>query len=98
MGFPDIRRFRRRGGPKVSYGVKLAGVDYGLKLIERQDALEVYLECNGGRLCHHSRRFFADENGQACGLGEGRKAWRRLVTTEPEEWVLIHRPDLEAAS
>ena len=96
MGYPDIRRFRRKGGPKVSYGVKLAGIDYGLKLAERKDALEVYLEHNGGRLCHHSRGFFRDELGEVCGLTEGRAAWRRLVTEEPEDWALVCRPEWES--
>jgi hypothetical protein len=95
LGIPDIRAFKRKGGPKVGYGVKLAGIDYGLKLVERADALDEYLVCNGGRLSHQSRGFFADEFGKACGVGEGRRAWRRLCTTDPEAWGLQHRPDWE---
>ena len=100
FGIPDIRKFVRRGGPKVAYGLKLAGIDYGLKLASRQDSLDSYLGVNGGRLCHHSRRFFADESGSSCGLGEGRKAWRRLAfgEQEAETWVLTYRAEWEEVS
>jgi hypothetical protein len=99
FGIPDIRKFVRRGGPKVAYGLKLAGIDYGLKLASRQDSLDSYLGVNGGRLCHHSRRFFADESGSSCGLGEGRKAWRRLAfgEQEVETWALTYRAEWEVS-
>jgi len=97
FGIPDIRKFVRHGGPKVAYGLKLVGLDYGLKLAEREDSLDIYLRCNGGRLCHHSRRFFADETGTSCGVLAGRKAWRRLAfgEQEPETWALTYRAEWE---
>ena len=78
FGFPDIRKFRRRGGAEVTYGLKLAGLDYGLKLSLRQEALERYLEVNGGRLSHQSRHFFRNLDGERCGLTEARAAFRSL--------------------
>jgi hypothetical protein len=96
LGIPQIRAFERKGGPKVAYGVKLAGVDYGLKLTERAESLGEYLTVNGGRLSHQSRGFFADDVGATCGLVDARRAWRRLCTSTPEVWELHHRPDWEA--
>ena len=95
LGIPDIRAFVPKGGPKVAYGVKLAGIDYGLKLTERAESLAGYLAVNGGRLTHQSRGFFSDEYGVGCGVLEARRAWRRVVTTMPQAWGLRHRPDWE---
>lgn len=96
MGWPDIRAWRPRGGPKVSYGLKLAGIDYGLKLAKRAEALGLYLDANGGRLAHSSRSFFRDEYGVSVGQLGGREAWRRLVVGDAaEEWQLVCRPDWE---
>jgi hypothetical protein len=95
FGYPDIRKFVARGGPEVRYGLKLAGLNYGLKLAERQESLERFLEVNGYRLCHHSRGFFRNVAGEACGLTEGRRAWRSLVAGEAEAWRQEFHPDWE---
>ena len=78
LGYPDIRKFRSRGGPGEAYGLKLAGLDYGLKLSKREEALDRYLDLNGGRLSHQSRRFFRNLEGERCGLTEARAAFRCL--------------------
>ena len=95
LGYPDIRKFTARGGPSETYGLKLAGLDYGVTLSKREECLERYLEVNGGRLSHQSRGFFRDASGKSCGLTEARAAWRSLAHggDGKETWALRHRPD-----
>lgn len=87
LGYPDIRRWRDRGG-KTGYGLK--GIGYGMK----HEDLEMFLSLNGGRLVHHSRGFFRDgANGERLTLGEA----KRRAMPEPEEpgpWVLKHESQL----
>jgi hypothetical protein len=100
LGFPDIRKFERRGGPEVTYGLKLAGLNYGLKLAQRQDSLDRYLEVNGGRLSHQSRAFFRNAAGDPCGLTEARAAWRSLAVAGvgQESWSIGFHPEWEGVS
>jgi hypothetical protein len=96
LGLPDIRAFHARGGPGEAYGLKLAGLDYGLKLSKRKEALERYLRLNGGRLSHQSRRFFRNLEGQRCGLTEGRAAFRSLRADGVESsWRLVFHDEWE---
>lgn len=54
-----IERMKRlHGTPGINYGLKLMGIEYGLKMVESDQQMGVYLECNGGRLVHTSRGFF----------------------------------------
>lgn len=81
LGFPDIRRWRNRGGA-TGYGLK--GIGYGMK----SDDLETFLDLNGGRLVHATRDFFRDgRQGERLTMGEA----KRLAAPESEDpgpWVL----------
>ena len=87
----DIRAWRPEGPLAEGYGLKLAGVRYGLKLAESSDQMFTYLEANGGRLVHASRGFWRDELGEPCGQKAARRAWCRSVAEgdgEEHDWQL----------
>jgi len=87
----DVRRWRPSTRATM-YGVKLAGVGYGLKLAEARESLELYLGCNGGRLVHASRGFWLDREGQHCGQREAMDAWaKRAEESGRGEWQLVRR-------
>jgi hypothetical protein len=76
----------------TTYGVKLAGVRYGLKLAEESDTMNGYLSANGGRLVHASRGFWRNREGEQVGQREAMKSWvQRPEESENGEWVLIRR-------
>jgi hypothetical protein len=83
----DVRRWRPRRGPSVAYGLKLAGIGYGLKLAESARELETYLSANGGRLVHNSRGYWRDSSGAACSLRDARSSWAALCADDPGPWV-----------
>jgi hypothetical protein len=75
----------------TTYGVKLAGVRYGLKLAEESDTMSGYLAANGGRLVHASRGFWRNREGEHVGQREAMKSWGQRPEESGEEWVLIRR-------
>jgi hypothetical protein len=75
----------------TTYGVKLAGVRYGLKLAEESDTMSGYLAANGGRLVHASRGFWRNREGEHVGQREAMKSWAQKPEESGEEWVLIRR-------
>lgn len=75
-----------------NYGVKLAGMPYGMKAVEQAQALDEYRELNGNRLVHASRGFWLDEAGRPVGQREAMAAWARLGKDQDEdagEWQLV---------
>ncbi len=89
---------RMRGNPNkpLGYGLKLAGMPYGMKTItETEDGLATYLEANGGRLVHTTKGFWRDAEGNACGQREAMKAWasRNRTATLVEEGKWEAMPD-----
>lgn len=98
-GICFIRRWRPAGPAAHGYGLKLAGVGYGMKMAEAEESLGVYLGENGGRLVHGSRGFWRDENGERCTLGAAREAFVRTLRTEDveREWVRFWRPEWDCA-
>lgn len=74
------------------YGMKLAGIDYGMKAVtaELDEAATVYLQANKGRLHHQSRGYWRHPNGESI---EGVKAAVRAAEAavgrpRPDEWVM----------
>jgi hypothetical protein len=79
--------------------VHTRGLGYGLKsACHSQAALAEFLQVNGGRLEHHSRRFFKDAAGRPCALDEAIAAARGR-RGDPSPWVLVreNQPEVGAA-
>jgi hypothetical protein len=84
----DIRKWETKG--KAGYGLKLAGVSYGLKQAQAEDTMRTYLRANGGRLVHTTRAFWRDLDGQAVSQREAMVAWARRAGTEDDgKWQLV---------
>jgi hypothetical protein len=75
----------------TTYGVKLAGVSYGLKLAEAEASMDVYLWANGGRLVHASRGFWRDREGATVGQREAMRSWVKRPGDDEHEWVMVRR-------
>ncbi len=75
----------------TTYGVKLAGVGYGLKLAGRADTMDGYLAANGGRMVHASRGFWRDREGEQVGQREAMRAWAQKPGEDDGQWVLVRR-------
>jgi hypothetical protein len=84
----DVRKWRPKGGPAVSYGLKLAGIGYGLKMAEGERQLEEYLRVNGGRMVHSSRGFWVDVEGKRCSLRDARQSWSQLSGDDVGPWYV----------
>ena len=80
-----VQRFRVPDAGRVDYGLKLAGVDYGLKGT-RGDGMATYLGANGDRLTHQSRGFF--EGGVRAVEGAAMAA-RAAERATGGRWVLL---------
>ncbi len=94
LGIPYIERVKT---PEAAgrYGLKLAGLDYGLKMADAEESAEVYRRLNGGRLVHASRDFWRDENGEQVGQREAMKAWARKTSDGSEhDWRLVRVGDI----
>lgn len=90
--FVRISQIRQTKGP-VNYGMKLAGIDYGMKHAEAVG----YLAANGGRLVHSSRGFWIGENGEKLPLREAQTVWARRahdVAEVPGQWRRVRDQDL----
>jgi hypothetical protein len=85
-----VKQWRPTKGA-TTYGVKLAGVRYGLKLAEESDTMSGYLSANGGRMVHASRGFWRNRAGEQVGQREAMKSWAQRPEESGEEWVLIRR-------
>jgi hypothetical protein len=97
MGFPDIRRWeppKQDPDKPVGYGLKLAGIDYGLKMADTEENLRTYLDCNGGRLVHTTRGYWRDKDGKALpGVREAMTAFARSKGDDERigTWELVRR-------
>lgn len=84
----DIRRWETKG--RSGYGLKLAGIGYGLKLAEAESTMGTYLRANGGRLVHSTRGFWRDNDGQAVGQREAMVSWaKRAGSDDDGQWQLV---------
>lgn len=98
-GVVDVRRWRppTRGG--TNYGVKMAGVSYGMKMAEATATQLAYLQANGGRLVHASRRFWRDNIGAPCGQRAGMAAWAAETGQAwGEQWLLVREEGWQPAA
>lgn len=94
-----IQKFEAPEDQGVGYGVKMAGVPYGLKMAEQQASMNTYLQANGGRLVHASRGFW-QVDGAPVGLGEAKKAWAargHANSAAEQQWTLIREDQLSRA-
>jgi len=92
----DIRRFELADDQAATYGVKMAGIKYGLKMAEQDESMRTYLGANGGRLVHASRGFW-QVKGQPVGQREAMKAWASASTPSEGEWQLVAESHLSRA-
>ncbi len=96
-----ISRVKAKEGEAMGYGMKLAGMAYGLKMAEAAATLDTYLEANGGRMVHATRGFWRAEDGTAyAGQREAMSAWasrNRSASDDQGEWVLIREEHLVPA-
>jgi len=97
-----INKIRSKPGQPVGYGMKMAGVAYGLKMAEAAETMDAYLEANGNRLVHASRGFWRDGEGKAYpGQREAMSAWasrNRSASDEDQgEWVLVREDQVHEA-
>lgn len=92
----DVRKWRADPRAAVTYGVKLAGVSYGLKSIDAEAGMDDYLTANGKRLVHASRGWWRDDAGARCTQREAMFAAGRASGRLPQgEWVLCWRHTLQ---
>jgi hypothetical protein len=96
-----VNRVKSKPGQAMGYGMKLAGVAYGLKLAQAEATMKVYREANGNRLVHASRGFWRGEDGKPyAGQREAMSAWasrNRTASDNQGEWVLVREEQLAAA-
>jgi hypothetical protein len=95
-----VNRVKAKPGQSLDYGMKLAGVGYGLKLAQAGATMSVYLEANGKRLVHASRGFWRGEDGKPfSGQREAMSAWasRNRSESAQDEWVLVREEQLAEA-
>ena len=93
----DIRKFELPADQGANYGVKMAGVTYGLKATEQEATMKAYLDANGGRLVHSSRGFW-QVDGEPVGQREAMKAWAsRSASVSIGRWELIRAEHLGRA-
>jgi len=95
-----INRNRSKAGTPLGYGMKLAGMPYGLKMAQAAVTLDTYLEANGNRLVHATRGFWRDEDGQALdGQREAMRTWasRNRSADGEDKWVLVREEHLSEA-
>lgn len=93
-----INRVRAVTGSHASmaYGMKLAGLDYGMKSTrELGEQADGYLRANGQRLHHHSRSYWRHPNGEPIAgvkpaVSAARAARRR---GDAGHWVLEREPE-----
>lgn len=85
----DIRKWETKG--KSGYGLKLAGIGYGLKQAQGEATMRTYLRANGQRLVHSTRGFWKDLDGQAVSQREAMVAWAKRAGTSGDEdhWQLV---------
>lgn len=87
----DVQRWRP-SQKAITYGVKLAGIAYGLKMAEAEESMREYLRANGDRLVHASRGFWRDQDGERVGQREAMAAWRSGNGEAAEgEWQLVRK-------
>jgi hypothetical protein len=85
----DIRRWETKGA-RAGYGMKLAGVGYGLKEAEAAATMGTYLRANGQRLVHASRGFWRDLDGEPCGQREAMVSWAKQAgASDDGQWQLV---------
>lgn len=99
-GYTYIKRHRSTGRAQT-YGVKLAGMPYGMKAAESVDTLDGYLAANGKRLVHASRGFWKDETGAKVGQREAMAAWARQRNDGTEDdptWQLVPAHQIQRAA
>jgi hypothetical protein len=96
-----VNRVKAKPGQSLDYGMKLAGVAYGLKLAQAEATMKVYREANGNRLVHASRGFWRGEDGKPyAGQREAMSAWasrNRSASDDQAEWVLVREEQLAEA-
>ncbi len=103
MGYPDIRKWeppRQDPGKPVGYGLKLAGIDYGLKMADTEENLRTYLDCNGDRLVHATRGYWRDAEGKAlAGVREAMTAFARSKGNDERigTWELVRVDQVDRA-
>lgn len=86
----DIRKWEAKGRA-AGYGLKLAGIGYGLKQTQAEATMRTYLRANGGRLVHTTRAFWRDLDGQAVGQREAMVAWAKRAgpSEDDDQWRLV---------
>jgi hypothetical protein len=87
----DIRRWRVRRGGGGGYGLKLAGVRYGLKEAAAESQRDEFLAANGGRPVHASRGFWRADGERLSGVREACEIAGRLGREDEREgtWLLM---------
>jgi hypothetical protein len=90
-GLTRVRQIRNLDSAG-SYGLKGAST-YGLK--GARDSADEYLRINGGRLGHHSRGFFRNQEGHRLGVRDAEVAAIREMFGESQgTWTLCHESAL----
>jgi hypothetical protein len=103
LGIPYIERYEPpKGDPNkpIGYGLKLAGIDYGLKMAESEASLRTYLDCNGDRLVHATRGYWRDAEGK--GLPGVREAMATFARSKGGDerigtWELVRADQVDRA-
>lgn len=93
-----ISQIRQKDPMKLGYGLKLAGVGYGLKLSQAEATMGEYLEANGKRLVHATRGFW-QVDGHKTGQREAMAEWSRRWGNdngETGQWQLVRLDQLRS--
>lgn len=93
----DIRKWKPIGGPSVTYGLKLAGIGYGLKMTESTDSFDLFMRSNGERFVHASRNYWRNAEHERCSLREARQSWSHESADDEGPWVARFEPSTVVA-
>ncbi len=98
--FVRVNKLRCDPAKPIGYGLKLAGVGYGLKATQAQETITTYLDANGGRMVHATRGYWRDGQGNRFqGQREAMTAWARQLGEDEREgtWLLVRDQDVTKA-
>lgn len=97
VGMGEVATVQQWTAPDLvaaGYGLKMAGVGYGLKGTQQEAQFGCYVRCNGGRLVHTSKGWWQDEHRRSVSYLSGMAAWDRVSRpSDRGNWKLLHDGD-----
>ncbi len=98
--FVTANKVKTVPGKPLGYGLKLAGLGYGMKQTQAAETMDSYLKANGGRMVHTTRGFWRDQDGNPLsGQREAMTAWARQLGSDESSgpWLMVRDEDVSKA-